>query len=153
MRGDTAGKLKGVFNMPSGVPFLASLAKGLKAEFGDDLSDALILLPTRRAVRRLTEIFIHEAKKTGVGVVRLPRLNTLADIDPNEPPFEPVDVAGLVPQSINPVQRRFEMARVIEQFYLRSSDLPLDAAAALSLADPLSVDRCNPLPYRCPPTL
>lgn len=123
--------------MPSGVPFLASLAKGLKVEFGDNLSDALILLPTRRAVRRLTEIFIQEAKLAGLDVVQLPRLNTLADIDPNEPPFEPIDVAGLVPQSIDPVQRRFEMARVIEQFYLRSTDLPLDAAAALSLADPL----------------
>ena len=127
----------GVFNMPSGMPFLASLAKGLKAELGDDLSKALILLPTRRAVRGLTDIFIEDAKRDGVGVVRLPRLNTLADIDPNEPPFEPSDIAGLVPQSIDGVQRRFEMARVIEQFYLRTSDLPLDAAAALSLADPL----------------
>lgn len=129
--------LNGVFNMPSGVPFLGSLALGLKAELGDDLSRALILLPTRRAVRGLTDIFMQFAKESEKGVMFLPRLNTLADIDPNEPPFEPNDVAGLVPASIDPVQRRFEMARVIEQFYRRTSDLPLDAAAALSLADPL----------------
>jgi len=103
--------LNGVFNMPSGLPFLASLAKGLKAEFKEDLSKALILLPTRRAVRALTDLFIEDAKQDGVGVVRLPRLNTLADIDPNEPPFEPSEVAGLVPQSIDGTQRRFEMAR------------------------------------------
>lgn len=129
--------LHGVFNMPSGVPFLGSLAQGLKAELGDDLSRALILLPTRRAVRGLTDLFLQSARESEKGVMFLPRLNTLADIDPNEPPFEPSDVAGLVPPSIDPVQRRFEMARVIEQFYRRASDMPLDAAAALSLADPL----------------
>lgn len=129
--------LNGVFNMPSGVPFLGSLAQGLRTELGDDLSRALILLPTRRAVRGLTDLFLQSARESESGVMFLPRLNTLADIDPNEPPFEPNDVAGLVPPSIDPVQRRFEMARVIEQFYRRASDMPLDAAAALSLADPL----------------
>ena len=129
--------LSGVFNMPSGVPFLGSLAQGLKAELGSDLSRALILLPTRRAVRGLTDLFLQSARESESGVMFLPRLNTLADIDPNEPPFEPNDVAGLVPPAIDPVQRRFEMARVIEQFYRRASDMPLDAAAALSLADPL----------------
>jgi len=47
-----------VFNMPSGVPFLPSLAKGLRARYGKDLSDALILLPTRRAVRGLGDAFV-----------------------------------------------------------------------------------------------
>lgn len=129
--------LRGVYNMPSGLPFLEALAKGLHAEYGDELSRALILLPTRRAVRGLTDVFVQIARDGKTGVALLPRLNTLADIDPNEPPFEPSDVAGLVPPAIDSVQRRFEMARVIEQFYRRASDLPLDAAAALSLADPL----------------
>jgi ATP-dependent helicase/nuclease subunit B len=123
--------------MPSGLPFLQSLAKGIKQDFGDDLSRALILLPTRRAVRGITDIFLEMAREDPSGVTLLPRLNTLADIDPNEPPFEPGDVAGLVPPAIDATQRRFEMARVIEQFYRRASDLPLDAASALSLADPL----------------
>jgi ATP-dependent helicase/nuclease subunit B len=129
--------LQGVYNMPSGLPFLHSLAKGIKQNFGQDLSRALILLPTRRAVRTITDIFLDMARHDASGVTLLPRLNTLADIDPNEPPFEPSDVAGLVPPAIDATQRRFEMARVIEQFYRRASDLPLDAASALSLADPL----------------
>ena len=129
--------LQGVYNMPSGVPFLRSLAEGLMAEFGEQLSDALILLPTRRAVRGLTELFLQISQEQGQGVMLMPRLNTLADIDPNEPPFEPSDVAGLVPQAIDGTQRRFEMAKIVERFYRRASDMPLDAAAALALADPL----------------
>lgn len=129
--------LQGVYNMPSGVPFLRSLAEGLMSEFGDDLSDALILLPTRRAVRGLTDLFLQHSAEKGQGVMLMPRLNTLADIDPNEPPFEPNDVAGLVPPAIDGTQRRFEMAKIVERFYRRASDMPLDAAAALALADPL----------------
>ena len=129
--------LQGVYNMPSGVPFLRSLAEGLMTEFGEELSDALILLPTRRAVRGLTDLFLQHSREKGQGVMLMPRLNTLADIDPNEPPFEPSDVAGLVPPAIDGTQRRFEMAKIVERFYRRASDMPLDAAAALALADPL----------------
>lgn len=129
--------LQGVYNMPSGVPFLQSLAEGLMTEFGEDISQALILLPTRRAVRGLTDLFLQHSQENGQGVMFMPRLNTLADIDPNEPPFEPSDIAGLVPQAIDATQRRFEMAKIVERFYRRSSDMPLDAAAALALADPL----------------
>ena len=47
-----------VFNMPSGVPFLPFLAKGLRDIYGERLNDALILLPTRRAVRGLGDAFV-----------------------------------------------------------------------------------------------
>jgi len=50
-----------VYNMPSGVPFLEELAKGLRNHFGDDLQSGLILLPTRRAVRGLGEAFVMAA--------------------------------------------------------------------------------------------
>jgi len=73
-----------VFNMPSGVPFLPSLAKGLRDIYGDRLNDALILLPTRRAVRGLGDAFVGET-----GASLLPRMRPLADINPEEPPFEP----------------------------------------------------------------
>ena len=121
-----------VFNMPSGVPFLPSLAKGLRDIYGERLNDALILLPTRRAVRGLGDAFVGET-----GASLLPRMRPLADINPEEPPFEPGELVGLIKPSIDPMQRRFEMARLIFHYHAAISDLPLDAAGALALADPL----------------
>ena len=121
-----------VFNMPSGVPFLPSLAKGLREIYGERLNDALILLPTRRAVRALGEAFVGET-----GVSLLPRMRPLADINPEEPPFEPGELAGLVTEQIDPMQRRFEIAKIIAYYHARTSELPLDPAGALALADPL----------------
>ena len=121
-----------VFNMPSGVPFLPSLATGLREIYGERLNDALILLPTRRAVRALGEAFIGDRSAS-----LLPRMRPLADINPEEPPFEPGELAGLVKPAIDPMQRRFEMAQLIFHYHKAISDLPLDPAGALDLADPL----------------
>ena len=118
--------------MPSGVPFLPSLAKGLREIYGERLNDALILLPTRRAVRALGEAFVGET-----GASLLPRMRPLADINPEEPPFEPGELVGLVKPAIDPMQRRFEMARLIFHYHTAISDLPLDPAGALAMADPL----------------
>jgi len=126
-----------VYNMPSGVPFLEMLAKGLKRRFGDDLQSGLILLPTRRAVRGLGEAFVMAASEGGVGAALLPRLRPLADIDPEEPPFEPGELVGKVRPAIDGTLRRFEMARIVAAYHERALDLPLDAATALSMADPL----------------
>ena len=121
-----------VFNMPSGVPFLPSLAKGLREIYGERLNEALILLPTRRAVRALGEAFVGDS-----GASLLPRMRPLADINPEEPPFEPGELVGLVKPAIDPMQRRFEMAQLILYYHKTISELPLDPAGALALADPL----------------
>ena len=121
-----------VYNMPSGAAFLPSLATGLREIYGERLQEALILLPTRRAVRALGNAFVGDK-----GASLLPRMRPLADINPEEPPFEPGELAGLVRPSIDPMQRRFEMAQLVFHAHQRTSDLPLDAAGALALADPL----------------
>ena len=121
-----------VFNMPSGAAFLPSLAKGLREIYGERLQDALILLPTRRAVRALGDAFVGDS-----GASLLPRMRPLADINPEEPPFEPGELVGLVKPAIDPMQRRFEMAQIIGRYHKNISDLPLDPAGALALADPL----------------
>ena len=118
--------------MPSGTPFLPSLAMGLREIYKDRLQDALILLPTRRAVRALGNAFVSNK-----GASLLPRMRPLADINPEEPPFEPGELAGLVRPSIDPMQRRFEMAKLIFKYHENISKLPLDAAGALAMADPL----------------
>ncbi|MEP3655212.1 MAG: PD-(D/E)XK nuclease family protein [Litorimonas sp.] len=126
-----------VYNMPSGVPFLDMLAKGLRRRYGDELQSGLILLPTRRAVRGLGEAFVTAATEDGVRAALLPRLRPLADIDPEEPPFEPGELVGKVRPAIDGTLRRFEMARVVAAYHERAMDLPLDAATALAMADPL----------------
>ena len=118
--------------MPSGAAFLPSLAAGLREIYGERLNDALILLPTRRAVRALGEAFVGES-----GASILPRMRPLADINPEEPPFEPGELVGLVKPAIDPMQRRFEIARLVAHYHKATSDLPLDPAGALALADPL----------------
>jgi len=124
-------------NMPSGLPFLTSLANGLREKYGDELQSALILLPTRRAVRAMGEAFVMVARQDGAKATLLPRMRPLADIDPEEPPFEPGELLGKVGPAIDGTQRRFEMAHIVAAYHERAMDLPLDAATALAMADPL----------------
>jgi len=126
-----------VVNMPSGLPFLTTLAAGLRDRFGEDLQSGLILLPTRRAVRGMGEAFVMAARGEGAKATLLPRMRPLADIDPDEPPFEPGELIGKVGPAIDATQRRFEMAQVVAHYHERAMDLPLDAATALAMADPL----------------
>lgn len=122
----------GLYTMPSGVSFLRSLAEGLKRRYGDQLQDCLILLPTRRSVRELTKAFAGDS-----GVTVLPKMRPLADIDPDEPPFEPGYLTGLVDPVMPSAQRRFELAQIIEHFHNKTSTVPLDPAGALAMTDPL----------------
>ena len=126
-----------IYTMPSGTGFLPSLAKGLREIYGEPLSQALILLPTRRAVRGLGNAFVEQGLLGAGQASLLPRMRPLADINPEEPPFEPGELAGLIKPSIDPMQRRFELARLVMQYYGAVSGQPLDVAGALSLADPL----------------
>ena len=123
--------------MPSGAAFLPSLAKGLRDEFGDVLQDGLILLPTRRAVRAMGDAFVRAAGEDKAMAALLPRMRPLADVNPEEPPFEPGELIGKVAPAIDPMQRRFELAQLITRYHERAVDMPLDPATALAMADPL----------------
>ncbi|MDQ7076713.1 MAG: hypothetical protein Q9M45_02545 [Robiginitomaculum sp.] len=84
-----------VFTMPSGANFLDQLARGVCAAVDTSspygLSDAMILTPTRRAVRGLGDAFIDVVG--GTGAVLLPRIRAIGDVDADEPPFEPGAIA------------------------------------------------------------
>jgi len=123
--------------MPSGLPFLPELATGLQVRLGDQLPRALILLPTRRAVRGLGDAFVALSAQDGQMASLLPRMRPLADINPDEPPFEPGDLAARVPPAIPAMQRQFELAKLLMAYQARLSDTPLDIAGALALAEPL----------------
>ena len=126
-----------VINMPSGAPFLTLLASALRAELGANLADALILLPTRRAVRELGQAFIDTAGQDGALAALLPTMRPLADVDPDEPPFEPGDLAHMITPSIDPMRRRFALSTLVLQKEARLRGVAPDAAGALALTEPL----------------
>ena len=112
--------------------FYQHLARGLKDIYGDRLEEALILLPTRRAVRALGETFAAQS-----GTAILPRMRPLADINPDEPPFELGELSGMVKPSIDNMQRRFEIAKLLLYYQNKISTVPMDMAAALAMSEPL----------------
>ena len=122
-----------VFTMPASAPFLKNLAVGLKTALGGDLHTAMILLPTRRAVRELTDAFLDASAGRAT---LLPLMRTLADMDENEPPFEPGTVALDVKPSIDSTRMRFELAQLVASKMSASGPAP-DAAAALAMTEPL----------------
>ncbi|MEP2844846.1 MAG: double-strand break repair protein AddB, partial [Alphaproteobacteria bacterium] len=73
-----------IFTIRPDRPFVDVLARSLLAETADDperLSDYQVLLPTRRAIRALTEAFLRAA---GGRTVLLPRLTPLGDLDTDD---------------------------------------------------------------------
>jgi ATP-dependent helicase/nuclease subunit B len=127
------------FTIPAHRSFVRDLAGGLYAALSqaDDpaaLSEAIVLTPTRRGARALSEAFVEAA---GGRAVLLPQIRALGDLEAGEPPFEPGDLALDLPPSVSPLRRRFELARLV----LDHEDLigrTLDASSALDLADALS---------------
>jgi ATP-dependent helicase/nuclease subunit B len=142
------------FTIAAHRPFVEDLAAGLYAALSplgpDALADAVVLAPTRRAVRALTEAFLHAA---GGRALLLPQIRALGDLDEGEPPFEPGDLALDLPPAISPWRRRFELARLVSEnghLFERS----LDASASLELADALAgfldsveIDEAAPLEH------
>lgn len=123
-------------------PFLEDLAAGVLDWLGDrppeTLSDAVILLPNRRAARAFTSAL---TKQAGGRPVLLPQVRPLGDLEEDEPPFAPGELGLDLPPAIAPLTRRFEMARmIVEEF--REDLSPL---RALELADALGgfLDSCH----------
>ena len=71
-----------IVSVPSGQAFLEQLADGLADDFCDSQPEALasvtILLPTRRATRRLKEAFLLSNNST---TPLLPRIYAIGDIE------------------------------------------------------------------------
>ena len=126
------------FSIDAHRPFLADLARVLLDTLarGDPtgLSEAVVLVPTRRGARALGEAFVDAA---GGQAVLLPQILALGDLDEGEPPFEPGDLALDLPPGISPLRRRFELARLILD-HAQDFAPALAAQGALHLADALA---------------
>lgn len=123
-------------------PFLDDLAAGVLDWLGEHppeaLSDAVILLPNRRAARAFTTAL---TKQAGGRPILLPQVRPLGDLEEDEPPFAPGELGLDLPPAIAPLTRRFEMARMIVEDF-RPGLSPL---RALEMADALGgfLDSCQ----------
>ena len=123
-------------------PFLEDLAGGVLDGLGElapeTLSDAVVLLPNRRAARAFVDAL---ARQAGGRTVLLPQVRPLGDLEEDEPPFSPGDLGLDLPPAIDPLARRFEMARLISE-RLRTDLPPL---RALEMAEALGgfLDSCQ----------
>ena len=130
------------FAIPAHRPFLEDLAAGVLDWLGDQapeaLSDAVILLPNRRAARAFTSAL---SALSGDRPVLLPQVRPLGDLEEDEPPFTPGELGLDLPPAIAPLTRRFEMARLI----VEKHDESLSPMRALELADSLGafLDSCH----------
>jgi ATP-dependent helicase/nuclease subunit B len=120
-----------VYSIPAGVAFADALAEGLMQRAGDDplaLAAITILLPTRRAVRALTDAFL---RVTDGRALLLPRLLALADLDGDQD----VLAASDIPPAIDPLQRHLILARLVMS---RGGDFAVAPDQALRLAQALA---------------
>lgn len=126
-----------VFTLPSSAGFVDALARGLHDAFPDpdSLSAVTVLLPTRRAGRALADAFTRLEGAPGAAL--LPIIRPIGDVDADDPPFEPGELAEAAPEAISPARRRFELARLILARE-SASGRSMGAGGALALADDLA---------------
>ncbi|WP_416899695.1 MAG: double-strand break repair protein AddB [Minwuia sp.] len=124
-----------VATIPAGRPFVDLLAREMLARHGaggdGSLADALVLVPTRRAVRSLSQAFL----RAGEGqALLLPAIQPLGDIDDDEPAMLSPDRAAEaeLPPAVDPVTRRMLLAQLVLK-----RDPESDAATAFGLAQSL----------------
>jgi ATP-dependent helicase/nuclease subunit B len=127
-----------VFTIPPAASFLDSLAASLlreldKPETPFALSDAIILLPTKRAARALGQAFLDA--RPGSATL-LPRIRTIGDLDPDDAGLaelgDPIDATPI----IDPLARQLTLARLIRARDAQA-DWADDPVAALSAAQAL----------------
>jgi ATP-dependent helicase/nuclease subunit B len=143
-----------VFTIPVNRNFADALANGLMTKLGRDrmaLARGMILVPNNRAVRAITDAFVRRAEP---GLL-LPRLVAVGDVG-DEAMGVALDPAGgtPVPAAVDPLVRRFAMARLVQQARAEMR-VPVDAAEALRLAtelaatlDTLQAEEIDPVKLR-----
>ena len=133
-----------LFNIAPGQHFLSTLAAALiddgmrnRLFAGRALEDILLLLPTRRAVREVSSIFLQLALERGLDAILLPEISTLGDI--TETGYEAAMLGELSadaleePPQIALQERHFQMMNMIAR-WADAGGVKLDTGRTSSLA-------------------
>jgi len=123
--------------IPASAPFLDVLADAMvealaRADDPFALSDAIVLLPNRRASRGLVDAF---AQRLG-GAALLPAIKPLGDLDDDPDVWGPEPIELDVPPAIEATRRRLELAALIRARDAAAGGVE-DPARAIALADEL----------------
>ena len=115
-----------VFSIPAGADFLSSLADALLAgqlvpgfpEQPTDLAEAVIYLPTQRAVRAMTMLL---AERMDGRTILLPRIVPLGEIDQADPGLAGIEAFSDIthsdlPPAIGAIERRLILSRLVQQW-------------------------------------
>ncbi|WP_022683186.1 double-strand break repair protein AddB [Sphingobium bisphenolivorans] len=124
-----------LYNIPAHRAFSDALVAGILAQHGSSptgLARGMILLPSNRAVRAVSEAFVRKSD----GGLLLPRLVTIGDPDSGEQvggALDPLGDGDSVPPAIAPIRRQMILARLVQE----ASRQPMDAGQALQLGHAL----------------
>jgi ATP-dependent helicase/nuclease subunit B len=124
-----------VFTIPPHRAFADALAAGLIARFGRGdlgLAQGIVLVPNNRAERAIADAFV---RRSGGGLL-LPRLVPVGDPELSDRiggAFEPLDEGDGPPPAVEPLERLFLLARLVQE-HLDG----VEAAEALRLAEDLA---------------
>jgi ATP-dependent helicase/nuclease subunit B len=132
--------MPGVATIPAGVPFAEALAAGLLAEARaapHALTDALILLPTRRACRLLAEALLRRSSSQAL---LLPRIQPLGEVDADEMLLDSALETDL-PVAIGLLRRQLLLARLFERSGWPMIHALRLAAELAALLDELQTER------------
>ncbi|VAV89151.1 FIG041266: ATP-dependent nuclease subunit B [hydrothermal vent metagenome] len=135
------GKAPEIYTIPPHISFVDGLARGIFDRYGHDpliLSDILILLPNRRAVRSLREAFLRHG---GGRALILPHMEPIGDVDEDELFLSgdlPQDTRGMdmAPPIPGPMRQMLLMT-IIDRWYARRGEDRPDAAQCALLAQAL----------------
>ena len=106
-----------IFNIPAGRPFAKILAASLLRDYEgreQELSDVLILLPTRRACRVLQDAFLQ---LKGQKPLILPRLQPIGDLDEEELSLSLMghEEQWSLPPALSPLRRQILLAKLVQK--------------------------------------
>jgi ATP-dependent helicase/nuclease subunit B len=125
-----------LYTIPVGAPFLDRIATGALARLGEQpqaLHDAIILLPTRRAVRGLRESF---QRVLAGRAALLPRMAAIGDIDDDELLVESAafDAMPEIGPAIAPRERLALLAELVRVHAVTQGDPAIAVQLARALA-------------------
>ncbi|MDE2463761.1 MAG: double-strand break repair protein AddB, partial [Alphaproteobacteria bacterium] len=129
---------KSVFTIDAGRGFATTLVRGLIERLRPQqdpiaLARAVIFLPTRRAVRALSDEFARQLD----GAALLPDIRALGDVDEDELAFDPATEDLDLPPAIAPLRQRLLLAQLVRHWSLRRGE-NLSFAQATALANGLA---------------